>query len=264
MLLQASPPLSVRPTFSQPSLKPHHTRAVANWLLARLPRDDYDRLAPHLENVALLKRKSIFSAGDLMPDAYFPMSGIVSLLATTAHDETVEVAVVGNDGIIGLPIVLHAGTAPYDAMVLVSGSACRIKADILRAEFRRSGALQVLLLDYAHSLLLQFSQSAVCNRFHTSLRRLSRWLLMAHDRVDLDSLQLTQESLAHVLGLQRTYVNAAARELADAGLIRYRHGKITILNRERLERAACECYSIFRDRMNQLAPTRSFGYRQCR
>lgn len=257
MLPQASPLLRVCATVPRPSLSPCRTGAAGNWLLARLPRDDYDRLAPHLEYVALLKRKSVFNAGDQLPDVYFPLSGIVSLLASTAHDETVEVAVVGNEGLIGLPIVLHAGTAPYEAMVLVSGSACRIKADILLAEFRRSGALQVLLLDYAHSLLAQFSQSAVCNLFHTSLQRLSRWLLMAHDRVDSDSLELTQESLAHVLGVQRTYVNAAALELANTGLIRYRHGKITILNRERLERAACECYSIVRDRINQLAPARS-------
>lgn len=249
------PSVLVRIAPSQ-TVNARHTSALANGLLARLPQYDYDRLAPHLEYVGLSKRKSVFNAGDQMPAAYFPLSGIVSLLVGTAQDEAVEVAVVGSEGIIGLPIVLHPGTAPYQAMVLVSGSACRIKADILLAEFRRGGALQDLLLHYAHSLLAQFSQSAVCHRFHTSLQRLSRWLVMARDRVGSDSLELTQESLAQVLGIQRTHVNAAALELANAGLIRYRHGKITILNREGLEHAACECYSMSRDGIKQLAPAR--------
>jgi CRP-like cAMP-binding protein len=138
-------------------------------------------------------------------------------------------------------------------MVLVSGSAWRMKADILRAEFRRGAALHDLLLQYTHGLLAQVSQSAVCHRFHTSSQRLSRWLLMACDRVDSDTLELTQDSLACVLGIQRTYVNAAALELQNADLIRYRHGKITILNGKRLERAACECYST-----SATGPTRAW------
>jgi CRP-like cAMP-binding protein len=228
-----------------------HTTAEANRLLALLPPGEYERLRPHLEHVGLLKRKILHNVGDPMPDAYFLLSGMVSLLASTAHGETVEVAVVGSEGMIGLPIVLHADTAPCEVMVLVSGSAWRIRADIVRAEFRRGAALHDLLLHYTYSLLAQLSQSAVCHRFHTSSQRLSRWLLMARDRVDSDSLELTQDSLAYVLGIQRTYVNAAALELQNADLIRYRHGKITILNCERLERAACECYSIHRDKINR-------------
>lgn len=256
MFPEASPPLRCCSTRSRHPLSSCDSSAAANWLLARLPQEDYDRLVPHLEHVALPKGRNLFRAGDQLAEAYFPLSGMVSLLAATSRAETVEVAVVGSEGIVGLPIVLHAGAAPYDAIVLVPVSACRIQAGILLAEFRRGGALQDLLLRYASSLLAQFSQSALCHRFHTSLQRLSRWLLMARDRLDSDSLELTQESLAHVLGIQRTYVNAAALELANAGLIRYRHGKITILDRERLRREACECYSTFRDQFNELAPAR--------
>jgi CRP-like cAMP-binding protein len=219
-----------------------HTTAKANPLLALLPPGEYKRLRAHLEYVGLSKRRILYNVGDLMPHAYFLLSGVVSLLASTAQGESVEVAVVGSEGIIGLPIVLDSDTAPYEVMVLVSGGACRIRADILRAEFQRGAALHDLLLQYTHSLLAEVAQSAVCHRFHTSSQRLSRWLLMARDRVDSDSLELTQDSLAYVLGIQRTYVNAAALELQNAGLIRYRHGKITILNRERLKRAACDCY----------------------
>jgi CRP-like cAMP-binding protein len=226
--------------------------ARANRLLARFPPGEYERLRPHLEVVGLSKRTILYNAGDRMQDAYFPLNGIVSLLAGTSRGECVEVAVVGNDGIIGLPVVLGAGTAPYEAMVLVSGSAWRIRADILRDEFRRGAALHALLLQYTDSLLAQCSQSAVCHRFHTSSQRLSRWLLTARDRLASDSLELTQDSLAYVLGIQRTYVNAAALELQNADLIRYRHGKITILNCEGLKHAACECYSIVRDKTNQL------------
>lgn len=223
---------------------------LANRLLALLPHAEYDRLGPYLEYVELSKGKIVYGAGEQMPDAYFPVSGMVSFLAATAQDETVEVGAVGSEGIIGLPIVLHANVAPYEVMVLISGSAYRIKADTLLLEFRRGAALHDVLLHYADRLLRRLSHATVCHRFHTSSQRLSRWLLMARDRVDSDSLEVTQESLAHVLGIQRTYVSAAAVELANADLIRYRHGKVTILNRRRLERAACECYAMFRDDVN--------------
>lgn len=227
------------------------TMAGPNRLLALLPPGEYERLRPHLELVGLSKRTILHNVGDRMQDAYFLLNGIVSLLAGTARGETVGVAVVGSEGIIGLPIVLDTDTAPCEAMVLVPGSAWRIRADILRTEFRRGAVLHALLLQYTCSLLAQCAQSAVCHRFHTSSQRLSRWLLTARDRVDSDSLELTQDALAYVLGIQRTYVNAAALELQNADLIRYRHGKITILDCERLERAACECYSIVRDKTSQ-------------
>jgi len=228
-----------------------HPTDRVNQLLALLPPGEHERLRPHLELVGLSKRTILYNVGDRMPDAYFVLNGIVSLLACTTQGETVEVAVVGSEGIIGLPIVLDADTAQYEVKVLVSGSAWRIRADTLRAEFRRGAALHDLLLLYTNSLLAQVSQSAICHRFHTSSQRLSRWLLTARDRVDSDSLELTQDSLAYVLGIQRTYVSAAALELQDADLIRYRHGKITILNCERLRRAACECYSNVRDKTSQ-------------
>jgi CRP-like cAMP-binding protein len=227
--------------------------ANGNRLLAMLPPCEYGRVRPHLEPVSLAKGTILSAAGALMEYRYFVLSGMVSLLVTTEQDETVEVAAVGSEGVVGLPVVFDGNTACHDAIVSISGRAWRLRSEAFRSEFRRGAALQDVLLRYTLSLLAQLSQSAVCHRFHTSSQRLSRWLLQACDRVDSDSLDMTQELLAHLLGIQRTYVNAAAIELQDADLIRYRHGKITIVNRNRLERAACDCYRFVRDRAVQLA-----------
>jgi CRP-like cAMP-binding protein len=153
----------------------------------------------------------------------------------------------GNDGLVGLPIILHVDLASHDSVVQIAGDAFRVPADILRAEFRRHAPLHVALLQYTHAFLAQLSQSVVCHRFHAVLQRLSRWLLVAQDRAESETLLLTHESIAHVLGIPRNRVTAAAVALQDAGVIRYRHGKIGIVNRRRLEAEACECYWIGRD-----------------
>jgi CRP-like cAMP-binding protein len=228
--------------------------AGTNRLLSLLPKDEYRRLQPQLEGVLLPKGKVLYDMGDVMHHAYFPLSGMVSLLAMTHEGQTVEVAMIGNEGVIGLPIVLHANTAPYRVLVQIPGSACRIRSEEFRHEFQRDAALQEVLLRYTHSLIGQISQSAVCHRFHTVTQRLCRWLLIARDRVDTDDIELTQELIAHMLGIPRTGVSMAATELQDKALIRSRHGKIHIMNRKGLEAAACECYHIVRDAIGQFPP----------
>ena len=215
-----------------------------NQLLAALPREEYERLIPHFELVHLPQGTVISELNDPMRHAYFPFDGIVSLLSMTEDGETIEVAMVGNEGMIGVPIVLRAGITPYRIMVQRPGVAMRIKAEVLTKEFNQGGWLQDLLLRYAHALLTHVSQSAVCGRFHTVEARLSRWLLVTRGRVNSDNFQYTQEFLSHMLGTPRTVVSIAACNLQDAGLIRYRRGRITILNRRGLEAAACECYRI--------------------
>ena len=199
--------------------------ASENRLLAALPRQEYERLLPHLERVHLPQGKVISEVSDLIRHAYFPFNGIVSLLSMTEDGETIEVAMVGNEGMIGVPIVLRAGITPYRTMVQITGEAMRLKAEALIKEFNQGGRFQDLLLRYAHALLAHVSQSAVCGRFHTVEARLSRWLLVTRDRVNSDSFQYTQEFLSHMLGTPRTVVSVAACNLQDAGLICYRRGE---------------------------------------
>ena len=217
---------------------------VKNRLLAALPHEEYKRLQPQLELIQLSKRRTLYEAGDRIRHAYFLNSGMGSLLAITESGATVEIAMVGNEGMLGLPVVLRSHTTPYRIMIQMPGDAMRIKAEAILAEFKRGGELQDLLLSYTQALITQISQSAVCNRFHTMEKRLCRWLLIAHDRVDGDTFHLTQEIISYMMGAPRTGVTMAAGTLQDAGLIRYKRGKITILDRTGLEESACECYRI--------------------
>ncbi len=215
-----------------------------NRLLAALPRAEYECLLPHLERVYFPQGKVLCEAGDIVRRAYFITKGMVSLLSITEDGGTTEVAMVGNEGMIGIDIILRVGVTPYRSLVQIPVDALSIKTEPLKAEFGRSVQFQELLLRYTHALLTQVSQSVVCNRFHTVEARLSRWLLEARNRVGSDSFQLTQESISHILGTPRTVVTVAANKLQDAGLIRYKRGSITILTPQRLEAAACECYGV--------------------
>lgn len=226
------------------SAQPHFI--AKNRLLAALPRQEYERLAPHLEPTHLPRGKTIALTGDTLRYAYFPINGMISLLSTSEGGEAIEVAMVGSGGFVGVPIILKVGVTPYWSMVQIQSDAMRISATALAQEFDRCGQLQELLLKYTHSLLAHVSQSAVCNRFHTVQARLCRWLLLSRDCVKSDTINLTQEFIAQMLGTARTAVTMAAVPLQDAGLIRYRRGRITILDREGLESAACECYSMVR------------------
>lgn len=215
-----------------------------NRLLAALPRAEYERLVPHLQRIQFRQGQVLYAAGDLVHHAYFPLGGVVSLLSSTEGGEIVEVAMVGFEGMVGLPVVLQVEAAPYTCMIQLPGEGLRIGADLLRAEFNRHGRLHWLLLRYTHALLSQVLQSAVCNRFHTVEARLCRWLLVLRDRSRSETFNLTQEFISYMLGTPRTVVTAAANRIQDAGLIRYKRGRIAILDRRGLEAAACECFEV--------------------
>jgi CRP-like cAMP-binding protein len=221
-----------------------------NQLLSALPREDYARLLPALEPVELPAGKVLYDITDAVRDAYFPLSGMVSLLALTEGGDTIEIGMVGDEGVVGLPAIMRAYKTPCRVSVQIRGRAMRIKSDSLRAEFSRCGPLQDVLLRYTYVLLTQISQSAVCNHFHTVEQRLSRWLLVTRDRVHSDEFLLTQEVISHMLGIPRTNVTMHAGVLQQQGLIRYSRGRITIVDVRGLEEAGCECYRTVKDELN--------------
>jgi CRP-like cAMP-binding protein len=195
-----------------------------------------------LEPVSLDKGATLFDIGDVVRYGYFPTGGLVSLVVLTAEGGSVEVATVAREGVVGLPVLLHATTAPHQAIVRLPGDALRFKAHVLRAEINRQGILRSALLEYANRASADVAQAVVCQCFHNVMQRLCRWLLAASDRTGSATLELTQESLAHALGVARPVVTKAALELQNANCIRYRYGRLTIIDRSTLERSACECY----------------------
>lgn len=231
---------------------PSMAYAPRNRILAALPRQEYERLRPHLESVHLKKGQIISQAGDPVRHAYFTESGMLSLLSMTGRGEIVEVAMVGNEGLVGISLIFNVNVSPFQSTVQLSADAHRIRPEPLLEEFRRLGKLHDLLLKYTHGLLTQITQSALCNRFHTIEERLCRWLLTASDRTKSNTLELTQECISEMLGIRRTGVTKAACALQDAGLIRYRRAKITITDRQKLEQGACECYRILRKKVDDL------------
>ena len=218
-----------------------------NRLLSALPRDVQARVLAQAQRVSLQKRTILNEAGDTFHYAYFPLNGMVSLLSMTEDGDTVEVATIGNDGMIGLPILLPSAQAPYRVSVQLPTEVLRLRAENLRQEISGGPALHRVLTDYMQRLLGHMAQTAVCYRFHTVRQRVCRWLLTARDRADGNTLALTQESIAQTLGVPRTGVTAVAVELQDAGALRCRHGLITVLNRGPLEGGSCECYRVLRD-----------------
>jgi CRP-like cAMP-binding protein len=224
----------------------YHT-PVKNKLLASLPGAEYERLLPHLKQVSLPVKETLCEAGERMKYAYFPLSGMISMLSIEVDGVSVEVGVIGNDGMLGLPICLGGGIAPNQTIVQIAAIALRVRADVLRTEFSRAAPLHALLLRYTQAFFTQVSQSAACNRLHSLDQRLCRWLLVVHDRVQSDHFRLTQQFIAHMLGTRRAGVSEAAIILQSAGLIRYTHGKIHVLDREGLESRSCDCYRIVKD-----------------
>jgi CRP-like cAMP-binding protein len=223
-----------------------------NRLLERLPEGDYHRLAPHLESVNLAKALIVYEARESIRYVYFPTTAAISLLSLTNDGGSIEVGVIGHEGLAGISFILGVDKIPYRARVQVSGDALRMEARILKEEFNRGGVLHSLLLRYIHSLLAQVSQSAVCNHFHNAEQRLCRWLLVMQDRVRSEVLSLTQELIAQMLGASRTNVTAIAKKLQDKGLIQYRWGQIKIMDRRGLEEASCECYRVLSREFNDL------------
>ena len=219
----------------------------ANRLLAALPDKEYQHLLPKLEEVALAFTETIYAPDDIIRYVYFPNSGIVSLLAATGERSQLEVGIVGNEGVVGLPVFLGVEKSKNHALVQGAGSAMRMTTADFLTECNNGGSMPRILQRYTHSLLTQISQSAVCNRFHPIEARLARWLLMTSDRMESDVFQITQEFLSNMLGVRREAVTLSAKILQQNELISYRRGKISILNRAELEVVACHCYFIIKD-----------------
>jgi CRP-like cAMP-binding protein len=213
-----------------------------NRILASLPREEYERLLSELELVRFPQGKVLWRVGDEIPHAFFILRGMVSLLSTVEDGSSVEVGMMGNEAMAGIAATLRVDTAPYESVVQIPTTALRLRVDVLRREFSRGGQLQYLLLRYTHALLMQLSQSAACNRFHTAEERLCRWLLTSRDRALSDTLNLTHEFLAQMVGVPRTNVSMIASRMQRMGCIRSRRGAIQILDRRALENFSCECY----------------------
>lgn len=217
-----------------------------NRLLAALPREDYERIAPHLEPMEFRNGQILYHPGQPVDYIYFPLDSMVSLVAQMASGAEIEVGVTGFEGAVGLPAVLGTEKSPHLNMVQIPGGAVRARASELRDEFLRGGALQRMLLPYAQSVMVMASQAAACNALHTLSERLAKWLLMCHDRKRGDELPLTHEFLSMMLGCRRAGVTEAAVVLQAKGLIKYHRGRITVLDREGLEGFSCECYPVMK------------------
>ena len=224
-----------------------------NRLLAALPREEFERLAPFLEPVRVEFKQLLIEPGEPIPYVWFPHDFVSSDIVEMADGSAVEVGTIGNEGMVGVPLFLRERTTTVKVFAQVPGTGERMRAeDFGREVLDRGGPLHDLLRRYTHAFMSQISQTAACNRLHTVERRMCRWVLMMHDRVKEDRFPLTQEFISQMLGTARTRVTMAALPLQDAGLIRYRRGKITILDRQGLESAACECYAIVRKEVSHV------------
>jgi CRP-like cAMP-binding protein len=224
----------------------------ANRLLALLSPKDFQRLRPHLHRMPLEYRRSRYCAHRLIGFVYFIETGVGSLVNTMANGQASEVGTIGNEGVVGLPLVLGDDRAPTSVYIQVPGIGLRMKASLFKKELARSASMRTLMLHYAHAFFNQVAQSAACNQFHSIEQRCCRWMLMTHDRMQSDEFLLTQEFLAMMLGVQRTGVTVAAGALQRAGLIRYRRGNVTIIDRLGLIRRSCECYSVSKRELDRL------------
>ncbi len=227
-----------------------------NQLLAALPAQEYQRLLPHLEPVSLSLHQLLYEANEPIKQVYFPNQAIVSLVLTLKDRSMVEVSMVGNEGIVGIPVIWGGNSTTHQAIVQITGGAMQMNANQLKTEFERGGGLQRLLLQYTQALYTQVSQTAVCNRLHTVEERLARWLLSVQDRLNSNDIPLTQEFISRMLGTRRAGVTVAAGTLSQAGMIRYSRGKITILNRKDLEATSCECYRLLKTEFDRLLAPR--------
>ncbi|HEX6095147.1 MAG TPA: Crp/Fnr family transcriptional regulator [Thermoanaerobaculia bacterium] len=226
-----------------------------NRLLASLPAADRDELRPHLELLGLELAYPLIQPQEPIRHAYFPVTCLASLVIVLEDGSTVESGSVGREGMVGIPIVLGAGTTPMQTVIQVPGETFRIDADTLKEQFDRRGALHTVLTRYIHTLFMVASQSAACNRRHSVDARLARWLLMSSDGIGSNSVAITQEFLATMLGVRRAGVTEGALKLQNAGWIAYSRGLVEILDRPALENAACECYHVVRQEYERLFGT---------
>jgi CRP-like cAMP-binding protein len=233
-----------------PSLEENH-------ILRALPPAERVRLFPHMKAVSLPLGAVLYEAGDILNDVYFPTDSIISLLYVLEDGASAEISVVGNDGAIGIALFMGGESTTNRAIVQSAGSAYRLSGRRLKEEFQRHGALLHILLRYTQSLITQMAQTAVCNRHHSVDQQLCRWLLLSLDRLPSSTLTMTQELIADMLGVRREGVTEAAGKLQKAGIIKYRRGEITVLDRAGLEACSCECYRVVRRETNRLLAVRS-------
>jgi CRP-like cAMP-binding protein len=225
-----------------------------NKVLAALHPAERERLFPHLQLVPMPLGKIVYESGDTLRHVYFPADCIVSLLYVMKDGASAEISVVGNEGLVGVALFMGGETTPSRAIVQSAGSAYRLIAKRLKLEFNRHGQLQLLLLRYTQALITQMAQTAVCNRHHSVDQQLCRWLLLSLDRLPSNQLTMTQELISNMLGVRREGVTAAAAKLQKLGVIRYSRGKITVLDRPKLEQLCCECYAVVKQETDRLAP----------
>jgi CRP-like cAMP-binding protein len=218
---------------------------MINKILRRLPPKEQRVFSPQLKPIVLQKGTVLYEAGQKITQVYFPETAMVSYLSGTSEGETIEVCVVGNEGIVGVASLLANSTA-FRVVVQISGRAYSLSQDLLRREFKRCDVLHSLLLDYTNGLLVQVAQTAVCNKFHSVEERFCRWLLMACDRIDSNDVPMTQDAMARVLGSRRASVTVVAGALQRKGVIGHKRGVVTLIDRRHLETVACECYETIR------------------
>ena len=225
-----------------------------NHLLAALPATDLARWLPALEPIEMPLGQVLYESGVAMTHVYFPTTSIVSLLYVMEDGASAEIAVVGNEGIVGVSLFMGGETTPSRSVVQSAGQGFRMRGQVLKNEFNRSGPVLHLLLRYTQALITQMSQTAVCNRHHSLDQQLCRWLLLSLDRLSSADLVMTQELIANMLGVRREGVTEAAGKLQKDGLIRYRRGHITVVDRPGLERRSCECYAVVKREYERLLP----------
>jgi CRP-like cAMP-binding protein len=224
---------------------------LVNRLLAALPREEYERLKPNLQLIHLPKNRILYEATDSIRQVYFINKGMTSLFSITEDGQVVDICMVGNEGMLGLPIILSSPITPCRVMTQLPCEALVIKSEHLLAEFNRQVVLNRLLLRYTYVQQVQIIQSAVCHSLHSIRQRFCRWLLVIRDSLQADTFDATQEHIANMLGHQRNRITLTARELLQQGLIEYGGGSMTIIDRVGIEAASCECYQIVKESVNQ-------------
>ena len=233
---------------------PDHTK---NHLLAAVPTVEWKRLSKHLEPVDLSLGQVLYESGAMMTHMYFPTTSIVSLLYVMENGSSAEIAVVGNEGLVGVSLFMGGESTPSRAVVQSAGHGFKIEAQIMKDEFNKAGPVMHLLLRYTQALITQMAQTAVCNRHHSLDQQLCRWLLLSLDRLHGTDLIMTQELISNMLGVRREGVTEAAMQLQAAGIIRYTRGKISVLDRPGLERRTCECYAVVKKEYDRLLPAKT-------
>ena len=228
-----------------------------NHLLAALPAAKFEHWRPHLELVDLSLGQVLYESGSTMTHVFFPITAIVSLLYVMEDGASAEIAVIGNEGVVGISLFMGGGSTPSRGVVQSAGVGFRLKAQVMKDEFDRAGPVLHLLLRYTQALITQMAQTAVCNRHHSLDQQLCRWLLLSLDRLRGSELVMTQELIANMLGVRREGVTEAALKLQSAGFIQYARGRISVLDREGLEKRTCECYAVVKKEYDRLLPDRA-------